>query len=328
MRVALTGRNLALALAYLVLVGPAVLLTVLRLADPSSGRGVQAVAFTPFALVLYAAALVLTLLVMAVRRTLSPAYVVPAGLAATGMVLHAVWFAPMMVGETPAAAADAEHTVVMTANVLRGRGDGAELVERVREHGVEVLVVNEITGSSLAEMDAAGLGELLPERAGEPGPEDDVAGTMVFSTEPVRTVAHVATALDSLVVDTGGLRVLAVHPMSPVWPDHWREDHDAVLDAVRSLAPDLAVGDFNATLDHAPMRVLRDAGYRDAIELTNGGFAPTWPDNGGFGVLGTFGPVAQIDHVLVSGSFTVTAADSFDLTDADHHPVVAEVAPR
>ena len=40
---------------------------------------------------------------------------------------------------------------------------------------------------------------------------------------------------------------------------------------------DLVVGDLNATPDHAPIRELADAGWRDAAELANEGWLPTWP---------------------------------------------------
>jgi endonuclease/exonuclease/phosphatase (EEP) superfamily protein YafD len=321
-------KQLAPAIGCALLLTPALMLSLIRLVEPSWGKAVQAEAFTPFGLPLYAAALVLLLTVMGVRRTVSVGYSVPAVLAGAGLVLHAAWFAPMVVGETPAPAADADRAVVMTANVLRGRGDGADLVEQARDRGVDLLVVNEITGSALEEMEAAGLDDLLPERVGEPGVEDSVVGTMVFGTEPISLVDRLPTNLDSLVVDTGGLRVLAVHPMSPMWPDDWRADHADVLAAARTFAPDLLAGDFNATADHPPMRALADAGYRDSVELTNGGFQPTWPVNGGFGWLGLLGPVAQIDHVLVSDDLTVTETDNFDLDGADHRPVVATVAPR
>ena len=321
-------RDAALAGACVVLLAPAGLLTFLRLTEPPWARAVQAVAFTPYALPLYAATLILVAGVMVARRTVAVPYAATAGLAVTGLVVHAWWFAPQLTGNVPAAAPDAEPTVVMTTNVLRGRADVAGLMDQVRDRDVDLLVVNEITDSSLAAMEAAGLKTLLPFREGRPGVDDAVAGTMVFSSESTELVDSLDTALDSLVVETARLRLFAVHPSSPVSPETWRDDHATILTAVEDRRPDLVVGDFNATLDHAPMRALEDAGYHDSVELTNGGFQPTWPVDGPFGPIGFLGPVAQIDHVLVSDDWAVTATETTELDGSDHKPVIATVAAR
>lgn len=321
-------RDAALAATCVVLLAPAVLLTANRLTEPPWARAVQAVAFTPFAIPLYAAALVLLGVVMLVRRTVAVPYVLTAALAAAGLVLHSWWFAPLVAGDAPEPAAGAEPVVVMSANILRGRGDTAELMEQAREHEVDVLVVTEITESSLAAMEEAGLAELLPYREGNPGLDETVAGTMVFSDEPTDLVDLLDTTMGCLVVDTGGIRVFGVHPATPVSPPLWRADHATILDAVEERQPDLVVGDFNATPDQAPMRALDDAGYRDTVELTNGGYQPTWPVNGMFGLAGFLGPTAQIDHVLVSEEWTATASETTELDGSDHKPVIAVVARR
>lgn len=321
-------RTVALAAGVIVLLAPAVLLTLLRLIEPSPARAVQAVAFTPFALPLYAAALVLLAVVMVLRRTVSVASAVPAGLALVGLVLHAAWFAPRVAGEVRQPAADATPVVVMTTNLLRGRADGAQLMDEVRDRDVDLLVVNEITGSSLAELEAEGLRDELPYREGNPGADDTVTGTMVFSAGPTVLRDVLDTTLDGLVVDTLDLRLVAVHPRAPVWPEDWRIDHDRVLTAVEEHAPDLIAGDFNATPDHQPMRDLDDAGYRSSMELINRGFQPTWPVNGLFGVIGFLGPVTPIDHVLVSDDWAVTESETIELDGSDHKPVVAVVARR
>ncbi len=304
------------------------LLTLLRLIEPSPARAVQAVAFTPFALPLYAAALMLLAVLMVVRRTVAVAYSLPAGLALAGLVLHAAWFAPRVAGEVPEPAADAEPVVVMTTNLLRGRADTAGLMEQVRDHGVDLLVVNEITSSSLVALEEAGLREVLPFREGNPGADGTVTGTMVFSTQQTLLRDVLDTRLGGLVVDTLGLRLVAVHPMAPVWPEDWRVDHDRVLTAVEEHDPDLVAGDFNATPDHQPMRDLDDAGYRSSMELINAGFEPTWPVEGLFGLVGFVGPVAPIDHVLVSDDWAVTESEATELDGTDHKPVVAVVARR
>ncbi len=276
-------RDVVLAAAYLILLVPAALLTVLRLTQPPWGPTLQAVAFTPFALPLYAAALAVVVVVLVLRRAVTRPGAVAAAAAAAGLVLHTWWFAPMFVGEFPEPAAEAEPVVVMTANLLRGYGDGAELAEQAREREVDLLVVSEITVSSLAAMKDAGLDELLPYSEGLPAADGEVPGTMLFSAEPTQLVDTLDTISGGLVVETGGFRVVAAHPSSPVYPEEWHDDQLVVVAAVEEHDPDLVVGDFNATLDHWPLRDIVDLGYRDSVELTNGGFQATWPVNGTFG---------------------------------------------
>lgn len=320
------ARDVALVGACFLLLAPAVLLTTFRLTEPPWARAVQAVSFTPFAIPLYAGTLVLLLAVMVVRRTVAVPYAVTAGLAVAGLVLHAVWFAPAVAGTVPQPAAGAQPVVVMTTNLLRGMADSTELVDQVRDHEVDLLVVNEITESSLAEMLDAGLAEVLPFREGGAGADETVPGTMVFSTRPTELVDVLDTVLGGLVVDVGDIRLMAVHPMSPVWPDDWRDDHAAVFAAVEEHEPDLVAGDFNATADHQPMRDLDEAGYRDSVEVTNGGFQPTWPVNGMFPLVGLLGAVAPIDHVLVGEDWTATHSETTELDGSDHKPVIAVVA--
>lgn len=321
-------RTVAVAVVAAILLTPAVLLTLLRLTDPTSAHLIQAVSFTPFAIPVYAAALVLLVATMVVRRTYAVPYSVAAGLALVGLILHAAWFAPQLVGDVPEPAADAEPLVVMTSNLLRGAADTNELMRQVRDLDVDLLVVNEITISSLAAMELAGLREALPFREGNPAADGASSGTMVFSTQPTVLRDVLDTELGALVVDIDDVRLIAVHPLSPIWPDGWRDDHEKVLAAVKEYVPDLVVGDFNATPDHRPMRVLSEVGYRDSVEVVNDGFQPTWPVNGLFGLIGFLGPVAPIDHVLVSDAWTVTATGTLEIDGTDHKPVVALLARR
>jgi endonuclease/exonuclease/phosphatase family metal-dependent hydrolase len=120
-----------------------------------------------------------------------------------------------------------------------------------------------------------------------------------------------------------------VHPHSPVDAALWRRDHATIRAAVASGSPDLVVGDFNATPDHAPMRALADEGYRDVADLANEGWQPTWPANGLYRVLGVPLPrLAPIDHVLVGERLAALGSSTVDLAGTDHRPVVAEVARK
>jgi len=311
-------------LALAAFVVSALVLTVCRVVEPSGRFGIAAVAFTPLAIPLYAVALVLAGVRLAmVRRRRGPA--LPLVLVAVvGLLLHVWWYAPQLTGANPPPAEDATPLVVVTANLRLGEADGVELVRAVFDEHADLLVVQEVTQALLADMDRAGLAELLPYRVGEPG--GSATGTMAFARVELTDQVRVPTSLGSWGFAMGDLRVLAVHPTYPVDASGWARDHGVIAEAVADQRPDLVLGDFNATMDHVQMRALVDDGYRDVGELDNGGWLPTWPAEGRFDWLGL--PLAQIDHVLVGSELAALGMHTVEVPATDHRAVVARVAPK
>jgi endonuclease/exonuclease/phosphatase family metal-dependent hydrolase len=314
-------RALLLSAAWVVVLG-SLPVTVSRATGWDADLGLLLTAFAPFGVVSYAIALGLVVLaVWAHRRPRDVVGVLAAVVTTALAALHLAWVAPLVTGDAPEAAAGAEELTVLSVNALKGRADAEVVVDQVREREVDVLVVSEVTPAFVERADAAGLGDLLPRRAGRPGASTE--GTMVFAVGRVRVVAQLATTFDSLVVRTSGLTLLAAHPAPPQLPDEWRRDQPLLRDAALRHDVDAVVGDLNATLDHAPIRRLADDGWRDAVELTNGGWAPTWPADGqsGFAV-----PVVQIDHVLVADRLAVVDVEAFEVPGTDHLAVLATLA--
>jgi endonuclease/exonuclease/phosphatase (EEP) superfamily protein YafD len=305
---------------------PAAALSAVRLVEPDLARAVQLQAFTPFGLPLYAAGLVLLLGGIARGVAGRRALLVPLVLVLAGLGLHGWWVAPLVTGDQPEPAAGGEEVVVMTSNLYAGRGDAAQLVEEASAARVDVLVVSEVTERAVLDMEAVGLAEVFPYRAGRPG--ERVEGTMVFSREPVEVIDTLDTLFDGLRVRTGALDLLAVHPAPPTLFHDWGQDHRTILTVAQEPGVDLVAGDLNATLDHAPVRALVDAGYRDTAEVANEGLAATWPVDGGYPVLGWLPPLVAIDHVLVRDSWAVVSTETVDIEGADHRAVLATVAPR
>ncbi len=311
---------------------PAVALTVLRLAAWETGPAIRLVSFTPYAVVAYAVALVL-LLVAARRRR-------PARLGALlvvgALALHGSWLAPLVVGPTGTSAAAGSRTgsgagerlVVMSSNLLMGRADTAQVVRTAVEADVDVLVVQEVTEEALVGLDRAGLAELLPHRIGRPDAGDppfaDTVGTMVFSRSPLEQPERLGTELQSWRVEVDDLTLLAVHPNAPTDPAGWVSDLAVLREAAREPGVDLLVGDFNATLDHAPLRRLLAEGYRDAVEQSNAGWQPTWPANGLFKSL-PLPPLVAIDHVLAGPGLAATRAWSVPIEGTDHRALLVEL---
>ena len=303
---------------------PALAITAARLTEPDSRAGIALVAFTPLALVLYAVVLLLALVRLAVRRRWRGAAIPVVLVAVAGLVLHGWWYAPQVSGANPPASDGATPLVVMTANLRLGEADGIEVVRSATEQDVDLLVLQEVTPAVLADMDRAGLPDLLPNRVGLPG--SMASGTMAFSRTPLTESSRVPTVLGSWSFLMGDLRVLAVHPTYPVDASGWDHDQAVVLEAVADDEPDLVVGDFNATADHQSMRTLADRGYRDAGELANDGWQPTWPGGGTYDVLGL--PLAQIDHVLVGERLAALDMTTLAVPGSDHRAVVATVARK
>jgi endonuclease/exonuclease/phosphatase (EEP) superfamily protein YafD len=91
------------------------------------------------------------------------------------------------------------------------------------------------------------------------------------------------------------------------------------MSALRAVAgrDAIVLGDFNATVDHSPLRSLLAAGLVDTHAELGRGWAPTWP--------AAF-PLVQIDHVLHGPGWAAVSASEHLLPGTDHRAVVAELA--
>jgi endonuclease/exonuclease/phosphatase family metal-dependent hydrolase len=304
---------------------PALTLTLARALDTDNGTMIRIESFTPLALPLYTVLVVLLALGAAVQRDARKPPMVAAALALAGLGLHGWWFAPQVVGADPEPAQGAERITVMNANLYEGGAKAEEVVDAVRDNDVDILVLEEVTPDLLALMDAAGLAELLPERVGEP--DYMVAGTMILANRPLTDHVRLRTTFQGWEAKYGKLTVLGVHPVAPVDPAGWRADHAAILKQAEADHADLILGDMNATPDHEVMRRLDDAGFRDAGEVSNEGWQPTWPANH-VGILPLLPPLVRIDHVLIGDSMASLGTHTVDIEGTDHLALVATVARR
>ena len=317
-----------LGIGVLFLALPALAVTLARPWDTTIGPVVRLQAFAPLAIPLYGLLLVLCLagglLLPRGRRT---PLLVGALVGLVGLVIHLWWFAPQVTGAEPTAGAGARTLTVMTANIYSNDGDPIQVVEEAERARVDVLVVQEITEYALSEMEEAGLAELLPYRIGTPSSAE---GTMVFANERLGEPEALPTQFECWRVDVGALSMLAVHPVAPIAPtgaDQWREEHRVILDAAVEGEVDLIVGDLNASADHAVLRELEDAGFRDAAEVTNEGWQPTWPANNR-GAVPWLPPLIRIDHVMVGPELAALSTRTVEIEGTDHLAVIVEVARR
>lgn len=296
---------------------PGLLWAGVRLFGLERGPLVQLLAFTPY---VAAWSLAPVALAVGLRRWW------PAGVAAVAAVALVAMVAPRAVGGSTGP--DGPVLRVLTANLLAGNADTAALVAIVRERGVDVLAVQEFTPDAAADLDRHGLATLMPHRRLNP-----VAGTEgsgLYSRHPladtgVRRNAGGFTQAYGTVQAPGATHpiVESVHPAAPYslsMLDAWRTDlanqPKATLDGpLRILA-----GDFNATLDHAPLRALLATGYRDAAAATGAGLTGTWGPYDGDRI-----PPVTIDHVLVDRRLGVRGVWVYRVPGSDHRAVLAEL---
>jgi endonuclease/exonuclease/phosphatase (EEP) superfamily protein YafD len=189
----------------------------------------------------------------------------------------------------------------------------------------------EYTPPAAVALEIAGLGALLPYESAHA--RGFGLGSALYSRTPLTATGvrkHGSgfwQAQGTLTVQGGRpIAVESVHPCAPIGPskdDCWFRDLADQPRADPKGGPlRLLLGDFNATVDHAPFRRLLDSGYRDSAEVVGEGLKPTWP---------TFKwlPGVVLDHVLVSEGIAVRRVQVFPVEGSDHRAVLAEiVVPR
>jgi endonuclease/exonuclease/phosphatase (EEP) superfamily protein YafD len=117
--------------------------------------------------------------------------------------------------------------------------------------------------------------------------------------------------------------VESAHPMSPYplsvlrwwWTDLRTQPAATPGGDLRILA-----GDFNATLDHAPLRALLATGYVDAADAVGAGLTGTWGPYDGDLI-----PPVTIDHVLCDRRIAVHEVAVYPMPGSDHRAVLAEL---
>ncbi|MGN9845047.1 endonuclease/exonuclease/phosphatase family protein [Nonomuraea sp. H19] len=215
---------------------------------------------------------------------------------------------------------------VLAANLLVGRADTAELMRLVDRLRPDVLALQEFTPDAMRRLDEAGVRTALPHAVTQPLP--GVGGSAVYARHPLTAGKTIKLGgfgqARAWLRHPGGARVeiVSVHPCAPKRYGRqpcWQAGLEALPrggGALRVLA-----GDFNATLDHLPMRDLLAAGYRDAADVMGKGFEATWPQEGSSVKV----PGVTIDHVLADSRMAVRAFEVLSLRHTDHRPVFAEL---
>lgn len=220
---------------------------------------------------------------------------------------------------------------VMTFNVYKGRADPAAIVKLVRDQHVEVLALEETTDSFVAALHDAGIEDVLP--YSHVSSADGKFGNGLWSATPLGDpsdddVDSVASLMPGGTVSFDGgataVRFVAVHTTAPVsgyWHE-WKQSLDEVA-RMRSHANVnyVLMGDFNATLDHAPMRGVLGERFTDAAEQAGRGLTLTWPQDR----RPWLPPFCGIDHVVIDQGMTAGQVEVKHIAGSDHGALLATI---
>lgn len=285
-----------------------------------------------------------TAYVVVVLQTAGPFVVVGLGLLAVATLLLRRWWmllpvvAVLVVAATVAAPAFRATTspkadrdlTVMSANVWIGSANAEQLMDAVRFHAVDVLVVTEATPEFVRRLDSEGANDYFNHRQGVTR-SDTYTGTMVLSRYPlsvrslgtdpaVEGTQSIQPELD-VTAPNGIVRLKVAHPAAPLQGDtaQWRAGLRALQtwkERLHGDEPLVMAGDFNAGFGHPGFRDLAD-GLVDAQRTDGQGWVRTWPFAGH-----RLPAFVQLDHLLSRG-LTVVEAGQVAFNRADHAAVWA-----
>lgn len=226
---------------------------------------------------------------------------------------------------------DDAYARVMTCNVYKGQANAQSIVDMVRDERVEVLALQETTDDFVDALKKAGIETYLP--YAQISSADGVFGNGLWSAsalgDPVDDdVNSSASFMPGGTVEFSqgaqSVRFVSVHTTAPVaryWRQWKRSLDELGLKRDDSSTRYVFMGDFNATIDHTPMRDFLGSRFRDAAYASGHGFAFTWPANR-IGV-----PVfAGIDHVIVDRNIAVGQVQVRQVSGSDHAALLATIA--
>lgn len=222
---------------------------------------------------------------------------------------------------------------VFSSNIFKGRADPEAFV-RLASDNADVITVAELTPDSVDRFRRAGLERIFP--YSHLFPSSGAGGIGMWSRYPLTPLSvprHRNVVMPAAQLSVPGVAVEPVlastHVMSPVAGDeNTVADWSAGMAAAKAQLDNFARsagagaviigGDYNSTPDMRQFRDLLTNGYRDAVEETGAGFAPTFPS-------GTrIPPLITIDHVLTRNA-AATSVRVVYVPGSDHRALLATI---
>lgn len=217
---------------------------------------------------------------------------------------------------------------IVSANVLLDNTELRTLAAELVGTDADVIVLAEVTPEHLDSLEASPLWGAYPYRAVDARP--GFHGSAIFSRLAIDSGGPIDVAgspmLEATIQTAAGLvRVIDVHTLAPIDARNvvsWRAQLDELARvAEKETGPIVLAGDFNATLDHAPLRRLVASGLRDAFLEAGSGYGATWPRWNG-----VIPPLMRLDHVLVSAPISVVSVVTQTSAGSDHRRLLVDLA--
>lgn len=255
--------------------------------------------------------------------------VVAVCVAVAALAIQVPWY---YIGNSPVADSPA-GVRVLSSNLRLGQADPSSFVA-IAKQNADVITVSELTPKAVENFESAGIASDFPHTVLDPRP--GAGGIGLYSRFPLTAVPPGKPRDYSMAaarVDVPGVRfdplVASVHVTSPVASkrntvDQWRIGVGAVKTAMGAFAVAtdpgavIVAGDFNSTPDERQFRDLMSNGYRDAVEQTGAGFAPTFPSRT------WHPPLLTIDHVITRNAAAESIKTVF-IPGSDHRALLATV---
>lgn len=221
---------------------------------------------------------------------------------------------------------------ILSSNLRYGQADAASFVEFASANA-DVIAVSELTAEVATRLRDSGIRKAFPHSILVPRPE--AAGMGLFSRYPLISLRPSKYGNDFVAarVRIPDVRddplVASVHLMSPVaggantfalWERGISATKSELIDYAKAAGPAAVIiaGDFNATPDMRQFRGLLDVGYRDAVNQTGAGFAPTYSPHP------WIPPLITIDHVLTRNA-AASSIHTVDIKGSDHRGLLATI---
>jgi len=214
------------------------------------------------------------------------------------------------------------------SNLWNQVGDISPLAKEISEAGADVVILRELTPRHLEVLERRATFEGFGWRTVQPG-HGATGGGLWSRLELVSSEwwylggrAHVRCVVVQRCGHTA--EVLGIHVPAPVgghvalWASTLRDLASRVSSRLTEDATPLVVaGDFNATVDHLPFRLLNRAGLVDAAAVRHRGWRMTWPNRTRWWLP----RLLRLDHVLVSANVGIAGYRTGRGTPSDHAPV-------
>jgi endonuclease/exonuclease/phosphatase (EEP) superfamily protein YafD len=222
---------------------------------------------------------------------------------------------------------------VLSLNLRHGEAD-AGFVAGLAEEGADVMTVSELTPEAVQRFRQESIDAAFPYAHLVPAP--GTGGIGMWSRYPLSVVSeprHRRVNIPAARLQIPGLRfqplLASVHVHSPVangsntvseWRSEIASTKTQLANFVQTAGPAAVIigGDYNSTPDMRQFRDLLTSGFRDAVEQSGSGFAPTFPSNR------RFPPLITIDHVITRNA-AASSVRAIEVPGSDHRALLVTV---